>query len=893
MKSKTILTLALSGLLLTACGGATSSPEPSSAPKTTSAEPTTSSSTPVDDSSYSYVSVDSDSGIGTRTNDEEYDYESIKVNKPAKALVDDFAFGADLSIVAEVEHNGGVFYNEKGEEQDVFKLLAADGVNYCRLRLWNDPKSAVTGESYGGGGNDLETDIALAKRAKAAGMKVLLDFHYSDSWADPQKFHCPKAWADELSMDKPDLIADFTRDSLNAFKKAGIYVDSCQIGNETNYGIAGEKFLGGAETIVAMVRSGVAAAKEVFPNIKTLVHLTNIKSPKGVYNFLDAMEKGLDGENTPVPYDIVGLSYYPFWHGTQDNLLNVMNHIRDTYNRPTWVVETSYGFTDEPNENCSNTYHSSTFETPGGYITSIQGQTTELADVVSTISSVKDNYGQGVFYWEPAWLPVAGSTWASKAGQFYNDHGRDGTAEQIAGYSDASCRPAWSNQAWFSYTGKALPSASTYKHIIKGDKTAKEHVIGLRTPEVDVNVNLVSGKITLPGDALIVTDFDALRRSKVSWTQSEIDAILASGDGDYDVHGKVDGKYDIVAHVKAETNYVKDYSFEEQKDGEQVALSGDNWQLECSIDNAARIEAKSEGNLDGEKYFHWFNNSDFYFTLSQTLTGVRAGSYDLSTYIMAGDLPSDYSKFDLWYQIGEQEKVVVDILNTVVKGWGAPLKRYMNRAAIENIEIPEVSGGANVTIGITAEVGGTGWGHCDLWSFAAHKEYVPEEEYVSDGVLADGNFAAQTLWAEPSDPWVTTENNGAGFQVADTTSGDSITGTSNDRFVKWWSEAAYSFAFHQNVKNLEAGQYTLSFVIVSDVAASYESFSVYYKNASDESETVLDMSSFLQGWKAEGVAASATINVKGTEKIEIGFRLAGKANSWGRMTDIELAKIPA
>ena len=155
MKSKTILTLALSGLLLTACGGATSSPEPSSAPKTTSTEPTASSSTPVDDSSYSYVSLDSDSGIGTRTNDEKYDYESIKVNKPAKALVDDFAFGADLSIIAEVERNGGVFYNEKGEEQDVFKLLAADGVNYCRLRLWNDPKSAVTGESYGGGGNDL------------------------------------------------------------------------------------------------------------------------------------------------------------------------------------------------------------------------------------------------------------------------------------------------------------------------------------------------------------------------------------------------------------------------------------------------------------------------------------------------------------------------------------------------------------------------------------------------------------------------------------------------------------------------------------------------------------------------------------------------------------------
>ena len=883
MKKTLALLLTLSGLLLASCGGGSNTPTPegSSAPAQSSA-PSSSSS---EESGVSYISEDSDSGIGERTNDEPYDYDSIKVNAPANPLAEDFAFGADLSSVAEVEACGGVFYNEEGHEQDVFKILAADGVNYCRLRLWNDPYSALLTDeqgdplSYGGGTNDLKTDIALAKRAKAAGMKLLLDFHYSDHWADPSKYYVPKAWAEELSTDKPELLGDFTRDALRAFKEAGVYVDAVQIGNEENYGLAGERFLYNPGRIVQMVEAGVSAAKEVFPDTKTLVHLTNIKSPKGVYNFLDAVND--------IPYDVVGLSYYPYWHGSKDNLLSVMNHIVDAYGRPSWIVETSYGFTDEPNEYCHNQYHSSTFENAGGYLTGFQGQATEVSDVVSVLSSVKNGFGQGVFYWEPAWLPVEGSTWASKAGEFYNEHGRDGTAEQVASYRDDSTLPSWSNQGWFSYTGKALPSASTYRHIVDGDKTAEERVVGLRTPEIDVNVNLVQGEVVLPRSANVVTDFDAMREKAVVWNQQEIDAILEGGDGDYDVHGLVDGRYDIVAHVTAETNWVRDYSFEQQPSGEQVPVSGEDWQLECNVEGSARIEAKSEGNIDGEKYFHWYNSGAFKFTLSQTLHSIRAGDYDLSTFIMAGDNVDDYASLRLFYQIGDAEPVEVSIKDTAVRGWGAPLKKYMTRQAIEHVIVE--SDGTDVTIGLIGDCGPTAWGHCDLWSFSGHKEYVPPEDYCADGGLEDGGFLAQNVFSRPSDPWIVDACTATRFEIDNVDRMQSVSAN----HLSWYSAGTFAFAFHQNIKNLAAGDYRFSFQVLSATAPSYDYFRFYYLVDGEESTRVdIEVKEQFKPWVTSDEASTATVSLNLTipaaKKVTLGFSVSAKAGAWGRMTDLAL-----
>lgn len=153
-----------------------------------------------------------------------------------RALPADFIKGADISTLLDAEKHGATFYNHNNQLQDPIAILKADGVNYVRLRLWVDPKDAQ-GQSYGGGDNDLAATLALAKRAKAQGMKLLLDFHYSDFWTDPGKQFKPKAWE---NMDYPQLkttIHDYTRDTIARFKQEGVLPDMVQIGNEINGGM--------------------------------------------------------------------------------------------------------------------------------------------------------------------------------------------------------------------------------------------------------------------------------------------------------------------------------------------------------------------------------------------------------------------------------------------------------------------------------------------------------------------------------------------------------------------------------------------------------------------------------------------------------------------------------
>ncbi|MDY6392176.1 MAG: glycosyl hydrolase 53 family protein [Bacilli bacterium] len=915
MNKRFLWVASLSLMALTSCGSTTpaSSPAAPSSQGGASSVTPSASGTPTSTPDVPIISPDSSSSTpALPDNTEEHDYASLKVNQPSKTLVDDFAFGADLSIVAEIEKNGGVYYNEEGKAEDVFQILARDGVNYCRLRLWNNPYSTTEKDAdgnpapYGGGTNDLVTDIKLAKRAKAAGMKVLLDFHYSDSWADPQKFFVPKDWADDLAIELADDVSEWTEYALNAFKVNGVTVDSVQIGNESNNGLAGST---DRDTMAGMIDAGAKAAKKVFPEITTLVHLTNIKSPASVWKFLDSMK------NNDVEYDMVGLSYYPYWHGSKDNLLSIMNRISSVYGKPSMVVETSYGFTDDPNENCGNTYHSSTFETPGGYLTSIQGQATMVADLVNTISLAADSkgnsVGKGVFWWEPAWLPVKGSTWASPAGQFYNKFGYDGKLIRVEAdgthvyehpqypgkenyylkYSPKSCLPAWCNQGWFSYTGKALPSASIYKHIVAGDRTLVEETAGPRETKLDLTVNLknlveIGGKkmIPLPETAQVVSNLEALRSRPVTWNQDERDAVLAGGDGKYVVHGSVEGKFEIEAKVNAETNYVLDYSFENQGgDKEEEYDIKEPWVVESSIGRAVAVYAKNEGNLDGQKYFHWYNTSKYNFSIRQTLTDLRPGIYDFSTRVMAGDSAAAYNSFKLFYQFEGQNAVYVDVMEDAVKGWGSPLAKYMQRAAIDGIEVPE--GVTKVTIGMQVECNEGAWGHSDLWSFALHKEPEAVEEYVADGALEDGDFAAQTLWTEPDEPWYVDANSFGKFQIAN----DESMRKTAAYYVGWWDEAAKSFAFHQNIKNLAKGQYVLRFTALIDPSLT-DSFNVYYLNEAGE-KVNFDAKALLPVY-SDNITSSADIDVPvvigDSGKTTIGFEYAGLAGSWGRMTDFHL-----
>ena len=634
---------------------------------------------------------------GKRTNPEAHDYASLKVNGPTNALADDFAFGADLSMVAEVEANGGVYYNEDGNEQDVFEILAADGVNYARFRLWNDPKSTA-GVAYGGGNNNLATDIALAKRAKAAGMKVLIDFHYSDCWVDPANNAKPKAWKDLSASEIPAAVKTYTKESLQAFKDAGITVDSVQIGNESNTAIAG--VARADENYANVFAQGIAGAKEVFPQIKTIVHLTQTSSN---YNTAkDALSKLAAAS---VDYDIVGLSYYAYNHGSQEAFFAAVNEIESTYHKPVVIAETSYGFSGDWIEETDHLeYWPEEDELPGGYVTGEQGQATLMGHLIDGLSKVPNQHGVGIFYWGGDWLPVKGAIVSSKQGDFYQSHGYDGEGTEYLNN--------WANQALFSYTGKVLSSASVYKHIQDKDRELAEADDHLQSTEANVNVDLLAGQTVssqLPGKAVVVSNLNALHACDIVWNASEVSAAETAGEGNYEIHGTVTGPlgspFEYVAHVNAfATNLILDGDFALQTAGSALAAP---WTVN-SANNAHLLANNNEAMRKvADKYAAWWGGSDLSFDFSQTVSNLETGNYGLRFTILSAN-QWQYDHFNVYYQIEGSDRVNSDV-KTQFKSWDTSAEQ-----TTVDIEVAvSAETGKTLTIGFEAVAVGESW--ADTW----------------------------------------------------------------------------------------------------------------------------------------------------------------------------------
>ncbi len=224
---------------------------------------------------------------------------------PIENISDDFIRGMDASIVLVEENSGVKYYNYDGEEQDVFMTMAQSGVNYIRLRVWNDPYDE-NGNGYGGGNNDVAKAVELGRRATMYGMKVCIDFHYSDFWADPKRQHAPKAWEGMSVEEKCEALYDFTKESLTEILNAGVNVGMVQIGNEINNGMSGETDV---DNVMELLHAGSRAVREISEeygkDIQVVVHYTHINQPDEI----DWIASKL--ADSGVDYDIFGLSYYP------------------------------------------------------------------------------------------------------------------------------------------------------------------------------------------------------------------------------------------------------------------------------------------------------------------------------------------------------------------------------------------------------------------------------------------------------------------------------------------------------------------------------------------------------------------------------------------------------
>lgn len=378
-----------------------------------------------------------------------------------EGLPEDFIFGMDASAVLAEEKSGVKYYDFEGKEQDVFKTLSEAGVNYIRLRVWNDPYDS-NGNGYGGGNNDVPTAIELGKRATEYGMKVSIDFHYSDFWADPKRQHAPKAWEGMDIDEKSTALYEFTVDSLAQILDAGVDVGMVQIGNEINYGMSGET---GFDNVVTLLKAGSRAVREVSgeygKDIDIVVHYTRITDKADV---LDLVSKLCDNE---LDFDMIGMSYYPFWDGSMENMSRVLELIQERYDKKVFLAETSYAYTTKDGDGFGNSFSSS--DVVSGYDASVEGQATILRDICKYVSSVG---GMGIFYWEGTWIPVGpasadnssmweeyGSGWASSYASDYDP--------EDAGLYYGGC--SWDNQALFDFEGHPLESLRVFGYMRNGE----------------------------------------------------------------------------------------------------------------------------------------------------------------------------------------------------------------------------------------------------------------------------------------------------------------------------------------------------------------------------------------------------------------------------------------
>ena len=366
-----------------------------------------------------------------------------------------FIKGADVSTLLEVTERGGRFFRAGGTPGNALDILGENGFNLIRLRLWNDPYDE-NGTPYGAGTNDLGRTVTLARMAVERGFQWMLDFHYSDFWADPGKQITPKAWRGLRGPALERAVHDFTAGVLTRLRAEGLAPDYTAVGNEITNGLLWpEGRRPRYDAIARLVNAGIRAVRETCPDSRVMIHLDNGGNNPLYREWFDSyLANG--GED----FDVIGLSYYPFWHGPMSGLGENMGDIARRYGKDLVVAETSTGFTLEdyagyeglaPEER-KGMAATARLAAGIGYPMTPEGQCAFMRDLVKVIRDVPDGRGRGFVYWEPAWIPVPGVGWANGAALSF-------TGERGPGGNE------WANQALFDYEGRALPALETIREL--------------------------------------------------------------------------------------------------------------------------------------------------------------------------------------------------------------------------------------------------------------------------------------------------------------------------------------------------------------------------------------------------------------------------------------------
>ncbi len=319
--------------------------------------------------------------------------EDSEIDPTENPIKNDFYYGADLSYVNEMEDCGAIYTDMDNNIKDPFKIFYEAGANLIRIRLWHNPKW-TNYSNY----EDVKKSI---RRAKSDQMKVLLDFHYSDTWADPSKQEIPSDWLNYINDTETlgDLLYNYTFDTLNNLVNSGLLPDIVQIGNEINPMILQHNELKWPIDWArnsSLINKGIQAVRDVSSktsiNVEVMLHIAQPEN--GLWWFKEAYSAGISD------YDWIGLSYYPRWSEyTLNNISSPLKTLIDNYNKRLMIVETAYPFTLKNTDNANNILNEDSLIS--GYPASQQGQLNYLNELKKKIEEAG---GEGLIYWEPAWV---------------------------------------------------------------------------------------------------------------------------------------------------------------------------------------------------------------------------------------------------------------------------------------------------------------------------------------------------------------------------------------------------------------------------------------------------------------------------------------------------------
>ena len=625
----------------------------------------------------------------------------------------DFITGADLSSYVAEKNSGVKFYDYDGNELDdqgFFDFLAAGGMNYVRIRVWNDPTDG-NGNGYGGGNCDVGVARKIGHWATNAGMKVLIDFHYSDFWADPGKQTAPKAYAGMSIDEKEAAIYSYTYESLKELIDAGVNVGMVQVGNETNNGVAGEKSW---DNMARIFSAGSKAVRDISSDkgmdIQVAVHFTNPETSGRYAGYASKLDSyGVD-------YDVFASSYYPYWHGTLSNLSSVLSNIASTYGKKVMVAETSYIHTWEDGDGHGNTEYEGKSGDTYDYDVSVQGQANEVRAVVNTVAGTTG--GIGVFYWEPAWIPVGvyekdaenASEVLLQNKELWQTYG-SGWATSFAGAYDKDAGTwyggsAVDNEGWFDFTGHPLATAKIYSYIRTGT-TAAVTITGVTASDVTIELGQ---EIVLPTVATVNYSDGSTSEAEVIWNEEDILAAKAGGVGTYTINGTVTVSDEVKnIAIKLTINPVNNISNPGFEDADMSM-----WVITDSASCVGRQNDSS--NVRTGKYcLKFWDNKEISYTAEQAVT-LDAGIYKLGTYIEGGDAGNN-AQFLLYAVVGD-DKLATE---TGVTGW-----QNWSNPEVKDIIIKKNA--TQVTIGVSVKAQAGAWGAWDDFYLYRTGDVEIEEE---------------------------------------------------------------------------------------------------------------------------------------------------------------------